>query len=99
MTILAGITTGQHTNLHIIRNGTLTAQMYEDEILRPHVKSYTADTGNSFQLMKNKASAHKTRLVENFLEDETLQLVELLAFSPKLIPIEHVCSLKINELS
>ncbi|GFV33210.1 transposable element Tcb2 transposase [Trichonephila clavipes] len=38
--VWGGISIGGRTDLHIIRNGTLTGRRYADEILRPHVIPY-----------------------------------------------------------
>ncbi|XP_035222808.1 uncharacterized protein LOC118195583, partial [Stegodyphus dumicola] len=54
-------------------NGTLTAQRYADEILRPHIIPYPAAIGNSFLLIQDNARSCTARLVENFLEAETIQ--------------------------
>ncbi|GFX09752.1 hypothetical protein TNCV_653511 [Trichonephila clavipes] len=68
-------------DLHIIRNVNLIVQRYANEILRHHVIPWAVAIGDSFILIQDYAS-HPPRLVENFLEAETVQRVEELSCSP-----------------
>ncbi|GFU66853.1 transposable element Tcb1 transposase [Trichonephila clavipes] len=88
--VWGGISIGGRTDLHIIRNGTLTGRRYSDEILRPHVIPYAGAIGDSFIFQDDNARPHRARLVENMLEAETIQRMELPACSPDLNRIEHV---------
>ncbi|GFU52500.1 transposable element Tcb1 transposase [Trichonephila clavipes] len=88
--VWGGISIGGRTDLHIIRNGTLTGRRYADEILRPHVIPYAGAFGDSFVFQDDNARPHRSRLVENMLEAETIQRMESPACSPGLNPIEHV---------
>ncbi|GFT28190.1 transposable element Tcb2 transposase [Trichonephila clavipes] len=87
--VWGGISIGGRTDLHIIRNGTLTGRRYADEILRPHVIPYAGAIGDSFVFQDDNARPHRARLVENMLEAETMQRMEFPACSPDLNPIEH----------
>ncbi|GFU92531.1 transposable element Tcb2 transposase [Trichonephila clavipes] len=74
--VWGGISIGGRTDLHIIRNGTLTGRRYADEILRPHVIPYAGAIGDSFVFQDDNARPHRARLVENMLEAETIQRME-----------------------
>ncbi|GFX41846.1 transposable element Tcb2 transposase [Trichonephila clavipes] len=71
--VWGGISIGGRTDLHIIRNGTLTGRRYADEILRPYVIPYAVAIGDSFVFQDDNARPHIARLVENMLEAETIQ--------------------------
>ncbi|GFW29798.1 transposon Tf2-6 polyprotein [Trichonephila clavipes] len=88
--VWGGISIGGRTDLHIIRNGTLTGRRYADEILRPYVIPYAVATGDSFVFQDDNARPHRARVVENMLEAETIQRMEWPACSPDLNPIEPV---------
>ncbi|GFX25021.1 transposable element Tcb2 transposase [Trichonephila clavipes] len=88
--VWGGISIGGRTDLHIIRNGTLTGRRYADEILQPHVIPYAGAIGDSFVFQDDNARPHRARLVENMLEAETIQRMELPTCFPDLNPIEHV---------
>ncbi|GFU50666.1 transposable element Tcb2 transposase [Trichonephila clavipes] len=88
--VWGGISIGGRTDLHIIRNGTLTGRRYADEILRPHVIPYAGAIRDSFVFQDDNGRPHRARLVENMLEAETIQRMECPMCSPDLNPIEHV---------
>ena len=68
-----GISIGGCTDLYIMRNDSLMAQKYADEVLRCHVLPQAAAIGNSSLLMQDNARLHTARLVENFLETEKVE--------------------------
>nr|KAG5707944.1 hypothetical protein BaRGS_031675 [Batillaria attramentaria] len=75
------------TDLHVFWNGTLTAIRYRDEILDPVVRPYTGAIGPEFILMDDNARPHTARIVDQYLEEESM---EWPARSPDLNPVEHV---------
>ncbi|GFW00588.1 cubilin [Trichonephila clavipes] len=66
--VWGGISIGGRTDLHMIRNGTLTGQRYADEILRLHVIPYAGAIGDSFVFQDDNTRPNRARLVENMLE-------------------------------
>nr|KAG5706368.1 hypothetical protein BaRGS_033129 [Batillaria attramentaria] len=74
------------TDLHVFWNGTLTAIRYRDEILDPVVRPYAGANG----LMYDNARPHRARIVDQYLEEESMERMEWPARSPDLNPIEHV---------
>ncbi|GBN03479.1 hypothetical protein AVEN_89730-1 [Araneus ventricosus] len=72
--VLAGISLGYRTDLHIYRRGSVTAVRYRDEVLNPIVKPYASAVGPSFVLMDDNARLHRAAIVDDFLESEGLRV-------------------------
>ena len=70
------ISTGGCMDLHIIRNSTLTARWYADEILRPHGIPYVIAMGDFFVFQHDNARPHTVHLMGNMLEAEPMQRME-----------------------
>ena len=88
--VWAGISMDGKTDLHVIDNGTLTAERYVNEILDIHVRPYAGAIGPRFILMDDNARPHRGRVTNQFLETETIVRMEWPARSPDMNPIEHV---------
>ncbi|GFW59626.1 transposable element Tcb2 transposase [Trichonephila clavipes] len=88
--VYGGISIDGRKDLYIIRDGSLTARRYRDEILRPIAVSYAAAIGDDFILMDDNCRPHRANLVEDFLFEEGIVLMEWPACSPDINPIEHV---------
>ncbi|GFU67716.1 transposable element Tcb2 transposase [Trichonephila clavipes] len=88
--VYGGISIDGRTDLYIILDGLLTGRRYRDEILRPIVVPYAAAIGDDFILMNDNCRPHRANLVKNFLFEEGIVRMELLACSPDMNPIEHV---------
>ncbi|GFX91803.1 transposable element Tcb2 transposase [Trichonephila clavipes] len=68
--VYGGISNDGRTDLHIIRDGPLTARRYRDEILRHIIVPYAAAIGDDFILMDDNSRPHRANLVEDSLFEE-----------------------------
>jgi transposase len=68
----------------------MTGVRYRDEILDGYVRPYAGAVGPEFILMDDNARPHRARVVEQYLEQETIVYMDWPARSPNLNPIEHV---------
>ena len=48
----------------------MTAVRYQDEILEPIVRLYTATVGPAFVLIEDNARLHRAAIVDDYLESE-----------------------------
>jgi len=87
--VWGGISFDGSTDLYVIANGSLTGMRYRDEILDPIVRPYAGAIGDGFMLMDDNARPHRARLVNDYLNSETIQRMDWPAYSPDLNPIEH----------
>ncbi|GBL96397.1 hypothetical protein AVEN_43715-1 [Araneus ventricosus] len=63
---------------------------YRDDILDAYVCPYAGAIGDDFLLQDDNAKLHRARIVDDYLQQETIQRMEWPARSPNLNPIEHV---------
>ena len=89
--VWAGISAQGKTDLHVIDNGTLTAERYVNEILDVHVRPYAGAIGPDSILMDDNARAHtcRARITNRYLEQAAIVQLDWPARSPDLNPIEH----------
>ena len=86
----AGIRRGGRTDMYIVMRGMMTGVRYGDEILDVYVRTYAGAIGPQFILMDDNARPHSARVVEDYLQQETIVRMDWAACSPDLNPIEHV---------
>ena len=87
--VWAGISRGGRIDLHIVMRGMMTGVRYRDEILDVYVRPYASAIGPQFILMDDNARPHRARVVEDYLQQETIVRMDWPARSPDLNPIEH----------
>lgn len=87
--VWGGISLDGSTDLYVIRNGSLNALRYRDEILDPIVRPFAGAIGDDFILMDDNARPHRARIVNDYLARESIVRMEWPAYSPDLNPIEH----------
>ena len=88
--VWAGISAQGKTDLHVIDNGTLTAERYVNEILDVHVRPVFASAiGPDFILMDDNARAHRARITNRYLEQAEIVRLDWPARSLDLNSIEH----------
>ncbi|GBM82953.1 hypothetical protein AVEN_68103-1 [Araneus ventricosus] len=71
------------------RSGQI-AKSYRDDILDAYVRPYAGAIGDDFLLQDDNARPNRTRIVDDYLQQETIQRMEWPARSPNLNPMEHV---------
>ena len=86
--VWAGISAQGKTDLHVIDNGTLTAERYVNEILDVHVRPYAGAIGPDFVLMDDNARAHRARITNRYLEQAAIVRLDWPARSPDFNPID-----------
>ena len=63
---------------------------YITEILQPHVVPFAPFIGNDFLFMHDNARPHVARVVQEYLEEVEISVMDWPARSPDLNPIEHL---------
>ena len=87
--IWAGISMQGKTDLHVFQNGTVTGVRYRDEVLHPIVRPWAGAIGPDFILMDDNARPHRARVVDQYLEFESIERTEWPSRSPDCNPIER----------
>ena len=70
--VWAGISVNGKTDLHAIKNGTMTALRYCNEILDQFVRPYAGSIGQNIILMHDNVRPHRANVSNAYLEDETI---------------------------
>ena len=87
--IWGGITAQHRTNV-IIVEGNLTGVRYHDEIMEPVVVPFLRQHGPHLTFQQDNARPHNARVVQQFMNENEIEVLPWPANSPDLNPIEHV---------
>ncbi|GFV36285.1 transposable element Tcb2 transposase [Trichonephila clavipes] len=87
---MGGIMIDGRTPLHVFRSGSVTGQIYRDEVLDPYVRLFRGAHGRDFLFMDDNARPHRANLVDEFLESEDIKRIPWPANSPDLNPIDNL---------
>ncbi|GFW03906.1 transposable element Tcb1 transposase [Trichonephila clavipes] len=66
--VWAEISLGDRTDLHIFKQGSVTAIRYRDEVLESIVRLCAAAVGPTFALMDNNTRPHRADIVDDYLK-------------------------------
>ncbi|GFU07179.1 DDE_3 domain-containing protein [Trichonephila clavipes] len=86
------ISLGGRTDLHVFSRGNVNSHTYRDDILDAYGLPYVGAIGDAFVLQGDNARLHRSRIVDAYLEQETIQRIQWQARSPRLNPIEQLPS-------
>ncbi|KFM57054.1 Transposable element Tcb2 transposase, partial [Stegodyphus mimosarum] len=88
--VWGGIMIDGRTPLHVFSSGSVTGQIYRDEVLDPYVRLFRGAYGPDFLFMDDNARPHRANLVDEFLESEDIKRIPWPPNSPDLNPIENL---------
>ena len=79
----------RHKTPLVVLDGTLTAQRYVDNVLRPFVLPFVRNHDDVNVVQQDNARPHSARVTQEFLRENNIRILPWPAFSPDLNPIEH----------
>ena len=71
----------------MINGGTLTVLRYRDEILNPTVRPFPGAIGDNLILMQDNTRPHTARVCMDYLNRDTIEVMDWPARSPDFNPI------------
>ena len=77
------------SDLQVIKRSTLTALRYRNEVLDPIVRFFAGAIGDNFILMQDNVHPHTARVCMDYLNRETIEVMDWSAHSPDLNTIEQ----------
>ena len=87
--VWAGMTMNQRTRLCIV-NGNLYDQRSVDEILQPVAVPFISRMNQGAVLQDDNALPHRGRVVNEFIRQFNIRILDWPASSPDLNPIKHI---------
>ena len=91
--VWVGICLDARTALHIVIRGTLIAERYAEGILQEYIVPFASFIGVHFLLLHDNATQHTAQVVQRYLQQVGIRLLDISARSPDMNPIEHVWDL------
>lgn len=88
VTVWAGVTSNDRTELVILENQSMNAVRYRDLCILPHVVPYAENYGPDFHYVDDNARPHRAAIVNEVLRDHHITRMIWPANSPDLNPIE-----------
>ncbi|CAH1968822.1 unnamed protein product [Acanthoscelides obtectus] len=79
-----------HRSFLIQIQGTMTAEIYEENVIQPIIQPLRNKFGNNSIFMDDNARPHRTRRVQRALERGQIVKLPWLANSPDMNPIENI---------
>ena len=88
--VWCGISLGGLIDLHIFPRGTMNAEVYRDDILDAFEHLHAAAIGDALLLQDDNARQCRARIVDDYLQQEAIMLMEWPAQFLDLNPMEQV---------
>ncbi|KFM73878.1 Retrovirus-related Pol polyprotein from transposon 297, partial [Stegodyphus mimosarum] len=88
--VWGGITIDGRTPLHVFSSGSVTGQIYRDEVLDPYARLFRGAYGPDLLFMGDNARPHRANLVDEFLESEDIKRIPWPPNSRDLNPIANL---------
>ncbi|CAH1983572.1 unnamed protein product [Acanthoscelides obtectus] len=79
-----------HRSSLIQIQGTMTAEIYEENVIQPIIQPLRNEFGNNFIFMDDNARPHRARRVQRALERGQIVRLPWPAYSPDMNPIENI---------